>query len=328
MKSYRCVEFSVAGITVRLADSVVSVLPEAPLFVRWLAAKGKISLTSCVEYARRVANAKREGRWRTPKLSAYNIEATALRAYWRWIAQTYEERTRTAVGVLRAHQHDITERVLHRLRVGCLVPPYPGKVVYAADPTNPPAFVSWQPCTTWTLHVPGPNDSNDYRVMPETVPPNYTMVVYRLSQVEIEAIAESFYAAWGKEAVISEMPGAAPLFGEPPLAEDAEPLTVSKDERMTAFVERGTAAEQWVTYLRGSSTDTVKTFVDRMRAQMPRFILLDHRALAQLTQDEFDQIVEQIKLSMRPLDRRDVVRLAAGTETATESGDTNDHSVS
>ena len=216
-----------AGTAFTVSAKLVANLPEARAFLVHLLGR-EISPTVAIHYVKLVARLKQQQRLNDPDTITHAPERTAANAYRRWRAETYAQHlkpVRATFGRLMFAPDAITW-----LRRHALVAPGEGKTVPVKGLDTRGDFrptITWQPCDTWTLHVP------DRPCTPHTDPCE-TCAVIQLDAVQLDVIAKAFEGVWGHQD-LSAVPPDALLFGEPP----AETVPAEQIEKTAALTSPG-----------------------------------------------------------------------------------------
>jgi hypothetical protein len=182
------------------------------------------------------------------------------------------------------------------LRVGSLVPPYPGKLIPRKTfnpalcpplgapepftgqaprpslplPPNVGVEITWHPTAAWTLHCPVSTKSDTPHK-----DPCLDCVAYELVEEQLQVIAKAFYDAWGPQD-IGSMPPECYLFGQPPPASPYSHAArkLGAAGHVVALLDRGPLADD-IEQFGGSVTSSVDAFLVRMRERTPDVIVLD-----------------------------------------------------
>lgn len=252
------------GVPFKLAQSTLTHLPGAELFIASQLAKG-VSAPVAAQYARQAAKLLREGRAADAGKISHPVERTAINAYWHWVESSYDARVQP---VLRAFTDDHVRRGIKWLRVHSLVGPAPGKKIprivkmpqlYLDGDTRTalmtPAEVAWIDTAAVTLHVPT-------KPVPAHTDPCPDCIPFELEPAQIEVLAVAFERAWGHRDV-SRVPADALLFGTPPLEGRTTQTSAEPTERIVALAPASQIADA-VTQLRGSVARTPEAFRARL----------------------------------------------------------------
>ncbi len=276
-KSDPDVHYVIGGIPIVVGTSTVQTI-NVKGFVTALVARG-VSHVVAALYARTAARSIRAGRAYTPDAITTMQERTAVRAYWRWVGDTYHARLTPLRVALR-----LDNAQLGRLRCHSLVPPTPDKrvpkvtvppQVYLNSETREaratPAQYDWVSCPSWTLHIPPAHDA------PVHKDPCVECWVWELSPEQVEAIAKAFEDAWGHRDLAC-MPPDALLFGSKPLDFAVPSRRAGRAGRIVALAAPDTALAESLVALHGVLTVDRAAFLERIAEHRTECIVLTRSA--------------------------------------------------
>ncbi len=256
------------GVVFEFPLSTITPLPQAPAFVEALLAKG-LQAHVAIEYARLVAKAIRDGVASTlESITARNMR-TAVNAYWEWVNVSYTTRVQPVLRAFASTGSHVREG-FGQIRRSSLVPPFPGKTVPrlvrfnngSLDPETKTVVMpsaptmAWEPCDTWTLHVP---------VAPNTPPhqdPCATCAVIPLDVQLLEVLAVAFEKTWGSRD-LNSVPPETLFFGEPPREGKIAEKVRASAGRIVALVQPG-ALRDALTRVGAICVDEPGVFVERL----------------------------------------------------------------
>lgn len=237
-----------AGTPFTVSSKLVAQFPDARAFLTHLLGR-EVSPAVAIHYVKLVARLKHQQRLDDPDTIVHAPERTAANAYRRWRADTYAQHlkpVRAAFGRLMFSPDAITW-----LRRHALVAPYAGKTIPLKGLDTRGDFrpsITWQPCDTWTLHVP------DKPCEPH-VDPCETCAVLQLDAQQLDVIAKAFEGVWGHKDLAAVPPDVF-LFGEAP----AETLSVEQIEKSVTLVAPG-ALSNALSNVRSRVTRDVDSFL-------------------------------------------------------------------
>lgn len=315
-----------SSVHVTLKQYLLDIFPDAPAFIRDTMSDRRVTLATVTRYARRIANAIKNGHLENPALCSYVTEATAVRAYWDWVAHHYERRVDKCAMVCVPRGHSEVKTQATTLTVGALARPWEGKQIALVRPGYPGTHL--RSTRAWTLHIPPSN---------RQVPPHshedpqnicHVCIPFELDDDELRAIAEAFYDAWGIDRSPFDLPRDAPLFGRPPLsgpyAVEPKPMPLG---HLNALLPSHSTLEGLLMRLGVDVSPHAHVFGERLQVPerpVPDTVVIDRRALADYAnpQEAFQALaraIEQAWYQDGPIDRvlleGDVVKLAPAQPT-------------
>jgi hypothetical protein len=274
-KSDAAVQYRIGDAVVTVATSTTQYL-NAKGFIASLMARG-VSPATAALYARTAARSISKGRAAQPTTIANVAELTSVRAYWRWISESYEARVRPVRRVLL-----LDAKQVGRLRCHAIVPPSPNKFVprllaYASvrldaatkTATPIPARFDWVPTDRWTLHVPAKD-------VPSHQDPCIECTCLELTTEQLEVLAAAFEDAWGHRD-IGRMPPEALLFGALPPDHNVPARTTSKAMSVVALTVPSPLSDALVP-LQGSVTADVNAFRQRLAERRVDHVVISRAA--------------------------------------------------
>lgn len=293
-------------LTTRVRVSVLEAFPDVAAFVRDLyrEKQGTATLSTILGYARRIAHAAREGRLAHPELCAYALESTAVNAYWAWVGHHYEKRVYKAYDVMAKHEHHWRRAAAPLITTGSLARPWPGKQILSTNPwlfpeTGKPVYT---PKTTdcWTLHIPQMTREGTARLPPHSHEDPHNLCaeceVIELQDVELQALAEAFYDAWGADRDPYSMPIDTPLFGRSPLRGDFAAATApSPVGVISALIPTHTPLESLLMRFKSAEvTPSEDVFVDRLEKRSPDIVVLEREIFRNASPDKLRDVFKAI----------------------------------
>jgi hypothetical protein len=301
---------SVRGQHVTVQERLVQRFPEAEKFIEHLL-DNDVSISTAVLYAGEIVKARRDGSLMSPGVLARQQTYTAVRAYWKWIAEQYEPRVNAVIQALCLVAPSIRDRITW-LRCGSIVPPLAGKQiptkVFAMNTLQLPRSkeelatnlhalneIKWSPSSSWTLHIPTKEGT------PAHTDPCPDCIAIELSAEHVQVIATGFYDAWGATAKLENMPGDCLLFGNPPLADlnAVASNVVEAIGAIQALVDRG----QFMTTLenfKATVTESPFDFIERLHKNRTDVIVMKITAVTTEREaflKEFIQLVERYRVT-------------------------------